>query len=301
MQTITGILLANAVETSVVEEQAANAEKKINYGINWLENKMPDMISFGIKVVLCFILFFIGKAVIGWVRKLLRRSLDRTNAEKGIKQFLDSLVKFGLYTLLAFLIAISLGVSASAIAALLASVGVAVGLALQGSLSNLAGGVLILLTKPFAVGDYIIEDTHNNEGWVKEIRIFHTKLMTLENKMVIIPNGVLVNASLTNVTAATERKLDLRVGISYQADLKKAKQLLIQLMEEDPYILQEKEHLAFVSDLGDSAVVLGLRAFVPTEQYSTARWGMLEKIKESFDENGIEIPYNQLTVHMEKE
>ncbi|MEG0108796.1 MAG: mechanosensitive ion channel, partial [Lachnospiraceae bacterium] len=184
------------------------------------------------------------------------------------------------------------------VAAVIGSAGIAIGLALQGSLSNLAGGILILLLKPFVVGDYIIEHNQNNEGTVKEIQIFYTKLATMDNKIIVIPNGSLANNSLTNVTGKDERRLDLQVDISYKADLKKTKQLIEQLLREDGQILVNQELAVFVDQLGQHSVVIGIRAWVKTEEYWNTRWRILEEIKETFEREAIEIPYNQLTVHM---
>ena len=195
------------------------------------------------------------------------------------------------------MIVTSLGVEPASIAALLASGGVAIGLALQGSLSNFAGGVLILLLKPFVVGDYIIEDTNKNEGTVKEIQIFYTKLATVDNKTIVIPNGTLANTSLTNVTAKDERRLDLTVGISYEADLKAAKETIEKILREDESVLQTEELIVYVDSLADSAVMIGSRCWVKTNEYWPARWRILEKIKLTLDENEIVIPYPQLVVH----
>ena len=171
--------------------------------------------------------------------------------------------------------------------------GVAVGLALQGSLSNLAGGMLILFLKPFVVGDYIIEDSHGNEGTVKEIQIFYTKLATIDNKTIIVPNGTLANTSLTNVTDKDYRQLDLKVDIAYEADLRLAKKLLQGLVKNDPSVIQSMEHNVFVNELGSSSVVLGVRAWVKSEEYWPTRWRMLENIKLTLDENHIDIPYHR--------
>ena len=219
----------------------------------------------------------------------------------GVKQFVDSMLKFVMYAVLIFLIATKFGVESSSVAALIASAGVAIGLAVQGSLSNFAGGVLILLLKPFVVGDYIIEDTNGKEGTVKEIQIFYTKLSTIDNKTIVIPNGMLTNNSITNATAKDERQLDLRVGISYNADIKKAKSMIEKLLSEDASILKEEQMNVFVNDLADSAVVLGIRAWVRNEEYWATRWRLLEEIKVELDENGIEIPYPQVTVHMKED
>ncbi len=296
-----GLLLSNLTENKEVAEAVADAEQEINAVFAYVQSKLPDVISFGVRVVLCFVLFLLGRMLVKCFRKLVRRSMEHANADKGVIQFTDSLLKFGLYALMLFFIATWLGVEASSIAALLASCGVAVGLALQGSLSNLAGGILILILKPFVVGDYIIEDSGKNEGTVKEIQIFYTKLSTADNKIIIVPNGTLANNTITNVTARPERQLEIRVGISYDADIRKAKDLLLQAALANPAVIQEEEYGVFVDDLADSSVILLLRAWVHTSVYRKTRWQLLEEIKYTFDEHGIEIPYNQLTVHMDKE
>lgn len=274
--------------------------KEVSQFTTYLQNHIPDFISFGVKVVFALVFFFIGRIVIRWIRKLVRKSMQRSGADKGVEQFVDSLLKFSLYFLLLFMIGTKFGIDASSVAALIASGGVAIGLAMQGSLSNFAGGVLILLLKPFEVGDYIIEDTNKNEGTVKEIQIFYTKLTTIDNKTIVIPNGILTNNSLTNATAKDERRLDLRVDISYDADLKKAKALIMDVLNDDPAVLREDEIVVFVDELGESSVVLCARAWTKSADFWQAKWRILENIKEKMDENQIEIPYRQLTVHMNK-
>lgn len=274
--------------------------KEVSQFTTYLQNHIPDFISFGIKVVFALVFFFIGRIVIRWIRKLVRKSMQRSGADKGVEQFVDSLLKFSLYFLLLFMIGTKFGIDASSVAALIASGGVAIGLAMQGSLSNFAGGVLILLLKPFEVGDYIIEDTNKNEGTVKEIQIFYTKLTTIDNKTIVIPNGILTNNSLTNATAKDERRLDLKVDISYDADLKKAKAMIMDVLNDDPAVLREDEIVVFVDELGESSVVLGARAWTKNADFWQAKWRILENIKEKMDENQIEIPYRQLTVHMNK-
>ena len=241
--------------------------KEVSQFTTYLQNHIPDLISFGIKVVFALVFFFIGRIVIRWIRKLVRKSMQRSGADKGVEQFVDSLLKFSLYFLLLFMIGTKFGIDASSVAALIASGGVAIGLAMQGSLSNFAGGVLILLLKPFEVGDYIIEDTNKNEGTVKEIQIFYTKLTTIDNKTIVIPNGILTNNSLTNATAKDERRLDLRVDISYDADLKKAKAMIMDVLNNDPAVLREDEIVVFVDELGESSVVLGARAWTKSADF----------------------------------
>lgn len=277
---------------------AQDAVQKMGVIQQYLESKIPLLISFGVRILIALFVFYIGHQLISWVRSLVKRSMERANSDLGVRQFADSALKVGLHILLLVVIANMVGIESTSIAALVASGGVAIGLALQGSLSNLAGGILILILKPFVVGDYIIEDSSKNEGTVKEIQIFYTKLATVDNKTIVIPNGTLANNSLTNVTGSDYRQLDLKIGISYDADLKKAKELIAELLKSDSNIEQERPHNVFVDELADSSVVLGVRAWVKTECYMDTRWRILEEIKLTFDQNDIEIPYNQLTVHL---
>ena len=276
----------------------AEAGQEVNQFVKFFQDNIPNIIAFGIRVLLALVFFFIGGKLIGWLRKIVRRSMERANADTGVCQFVDSILKFGLYALLVFMIAIRFGVESSSVAALIASAGVAIGLAVQGSISNFAGGILILILKPFVVGDYIVVNGESLEGTVKEIQIFYTKLATVDKQRVVVPNSILTENSLTNVTARPERQLDLKVGISYDSDLKKAKSLIENMLHTDEHIIQDEEIKVFVDSLADSAVVIGLRAWVSTDQYWATRWKLLEQIKLTFDEEGIEIPYNQLTVHM---
>lgn len=286
--------------TQQVTEQVAEATEEVNQVVQYFTNRLPDLISFGIQVLLALIFFFIGSKIIKWIRGIVRKSIERSSADKGVEQFVDSMLKFALYALLIFMIATKFGVESSSVAALIASAGVAIGLALQGSLANFAGGVLILLLKPFVVGDYIIEDSHGNEGTVKEIQIFYTKLSTVDNKTIVIPNGTLANNSLTNVTAKDQRRLDLTVDISYEADLLKAKKLIEELLYQEEQILKDEEIIVYVDQLAESSVVIGSRAWVKTEEYWPTRWRLLEEIKLTFDEHGVEIAYPHLSVQMKK-
>ena len=286
--------------TNEVAEVTQDTVEEMNQFVQYIQDRVPSMIGFGIRVLMALVAFFIGRMIIKWIRKIVRRSLERSNADKGVEQFVDSVLKFGLYFLLIFSLVSELGVDTTSVAAVVASGGLAIGLALQGSLSNFAGGVLILILKPFQVGDYIIEDTNKNEGTVKEIQIFYTKLSTIDNKTIVIPNGMLTNSSLTNATAKDERRLDLKVSISYEADLKQAKSLIEEILRNDESVEKDEEILVFVDELAESAVVLGARAWVKSEVYWETRWRVLENIKLTMDAQGIEIPYPKLSVHMAK-
>ena len=283
-----------------VIETTNEAAEDVNVFIQYLQDHIPNLISFAIEIVLALIFFFLGRIAIKWIRKLTRKMLERSNVDKGVETFVDSLLKFMLYGILLFTIATKFGFDTASVAALIASAGVAVGLAVQGSLSNFAGGILILLLKPFVVGDYIIEDNHGDEVTVKEIQLFYTKLLTVDNRTVVIPNGMLTNNSLTNVTHMDERKLELKVSISYESDLLKAKAVLADLIQKESRIMQDKEHRIFVDELGDDGVILGMRCWVSTEDYWNVRWDMLEGIKLTFDRESIVIPYRQMNVRIQE-
>lgn len=283
-----------------VIETTNEAAEDVNVFIQYLQDHIPNLISFAIEIVLALIFFFLGRIMIKWIRKLVRKMLEKSNVDKGVETFVDSLLKFMLYGILLFTIATKFGFDTASVAALIASAGVAVGLAVQGSLSNFAGGILILLLKPFVVGDYIIEDNHGDEGTVKEIQLFYTKLLTVDNRTVVIPNGMLTNNSLTNVTHMDERKLELKVSISYESDLLKAKAVLADLIRKESRIMQDKEHRIFVDELGDDGVILGMRCWVTTEDYWNVRWDMLEEIKLTFDRESIVIPYRQMNVRIQE-
>lgn len=287
-----------------MEKQAAGleqiAQEEIDVGlIQTYVQQLPDKaLRFGIRVLLALVVFFIGVQVIKLVRGIVRRSLKRGNADIGVSQFLDSFIKTVLYILLLFMIASGFGLDATSVVALLGSAGVAIGLAIQGSLSNFAGGVLILLLKPFRVDDYIKVDNDGHEGTVKEIQLFYTKLSTPNNHVVIIPNGTLSNSSILNMSTLTERRMDILVGISYDADIRQAREVIMKVLEEDESVLATKDRRVFVDTLADSCVNLNVRCWADNETYWECKWRITEKIKYALDEAGISIPYPQLDVHI---
>ena len=240
-----------------------NANLLNNSAVKELLETLPSKaLAFGMRVVFSIVVFFIGSKLIKLVRKLMKKALTKAEAETGVIQFLDSFAKMGLYVLLIFSIATTFGVDAASVVALIGSAGVAIGLALQGSLSNFAGGVLILLLKPFVVGDYIKEDSAGNEGTVAEIQLFYTKLKTTDNKVIVLPNGTLANSSLTNFSTCDIRQLELKVGISYDADIKAAKKVIEDLLLNEPDRLTDKDMTVFVADLADSSVIISGRCWV---------------------------------------
>ena len=275
--------------------------KNLNAFEQFLDTMPEKALGLGIRVLVAAILFFVGSKLIKFIRGVTKKSLQRANVETGIIQFLDGLIKACLYGLLVLVIAGNFGFDATSVVALVGSAGVTVGLALQGSLSNLAGGMLILLLKPFRVGDFIMESGHGTEGTVKEIGIFYTKLTTTDGKVVVLPNGNLANSSITNATDSPIRRIDLTVGISYDADIREAKEVLQGVMDSDTDVLHSEPILVYVSNLGSSAVELGMRCYCENPIYWDVRWRLLEHAKNALDDADIEIPYQQISVHMKEE
>ena len=263
--------------------------KIVNIVIDW-------SMSVGVDLLIAGIVLLAGIFVIKWVRKLVEKSFEKTKLEPTVSKFLSSLIKFVLYALLIIAIVGILGIPTSSFIAALSAAGLTVGLALQGSLSNFAGGVLILVFKPFVLGDYIKEDSHGNEGTVVGIDLFYTKLQTPDNKKIVVPNGVLANSSMTNFTAQKKRRVDIIIGISYGSDIKLAKETLMNVISSYDKVLKDEDMVVYVDELADSQVVIGTRAWTATDDYWTTKWDLTEQYKAALDAKGIEIPFNQLTV-----
>lgn len=284
-----------------IEQELENLDIKPGVIEKFIQELPEKALRLGVRVLLAVLCFLIGMQLIKLVRRILKKSLHRAHADIGVIQFLDSLTKVVLYLVLIFFIASGFGLDATSIVALLGSAGVAIGLAVQGSLSNFAGGVLILLLKPFKVGDYIKEDGNGNEGTVSEIQLFYTKLRTFDNKTIILPNGTLANTSMTNVTEAKIRRLDISVGISYDSDIRKAREVLLDMLKQDEAPLKDQVMRVYVDALADSSVNLGIQCWVAQEDYWEAKWRLTENTKEVLDRAGIQIPFPQITVHRAEE
>lgn len=282
---------------AALQEVQENLEQlKPNVMLETIKGWLPSIISFGINILLAIVIFFIGSRIIKILHGMLYRSFKRVDMEVSVRKFLLSVLNAVMYCLLAFIIAGQVGVNSASIVALLGSASIAIGLAVQGSLANFAGGVLILLMKPFRVGDYIVSES--GEGTVRTIGLVYTVLNTADNKQVVIPNGTLSNSPLTNVTAMDKRRLDILVEIGYGADLKKAKELLQMIFDSQPEVKKDEPIDIFVNALSANSVTIGGRGWTLVEDYWAARWKILERIKLEFDEAGIQIPYSQLDVHI---
>lgn len=265
---------------------------------SWLSGVGGSALEFLVKAALGIVCYLIVSRVVRKLCRLLARSMERFSIEPSAASFIVSMVKYVVLGLTVITIIVQLGVvKESSIAALLASAGVAISLALQGGLSNFAGGILILLLRPFRVGDYIVCQAEGIEGTVGKIEMYYTTVLSMDNREIMVPNATLTNNVIINTTAVNKRKLEIKVGISYRADLVRAKLMLKELVESDPRFLEEQPQY-FVDALDESCVMVGFRAWVATGDYVQLRWDMLERVKLKFDEEGIEIPYSQLDVHI---
>ena len=269
--------------------------------ISWkemFERYVPVVCDYLLRIALVLVIFFVSRKLIKKIVSLCDQALKRHGMEVTVRRFFCNVINALGYICMLGILLQTVGLTATSLTALVASAGVAVGLALQGSLSNFAGGVLILLMKPFVIGDYIVQG--NTEGTVKEIGLVYTELITADNRLIVIPNGTLIDSSIVNVTATGKRRLELSVGIGYKSDLKKAKEVLIRLGENDPARDPENPVNVFVSELAESSVNLGLHVWVSSSEYWNAKWRLTENIKMAFDEEGIEIPFKQVEISVTK-
>lgn len=267
---------------------------------DWVKDYATDVIiPVAIKLAIAVLIFIICKFVIKKLIVIMDKSLRRSSIEEGTIHFLNSLAKGVGFVLAIAICATYLNVGSGAIVAVLGSAGLAVGLSLQGSLANFAGGIILLITKPFGIGDYII--ALGNEGVVTGIDIVHTTLLTGDNKKIVLPNGSLSSANIVNVTYDEKRRLDLTVGVDYNSDIVQVKTILEKVAREEELVMQNEEVTVFVGEFGASAINMGLRVWTKCENYWQAKWNIQEKIKLKFDEEGISIPYDHVDVTISKE
>lgn len=269
-------------------EKFIDYQRHIDNAIDWFWSIAPD-------ILMAIVILLTGLWIIGMITRLLKRYFDKADYDPTLESFLYSLIRVGLKLVLLVLVVTQLGVKTSSLVALLASAGIAIGLALQGSLSNFAGGILIFVFKPFKVGDFI--SAQGIDGTVKEISIFTTKLTTFGNQIAIVPNGPLSNNNIVNYNAENIRRDKINVGIGYDSDIKKAKQIALDICSENDLILREPAPEIYVDALADSSVVLTLRFWAKNENFWNAHFHTLETLKQRFDEAGIKIPFPQLEVH----
>ena len=267
--------------------------------MNW-QNVLDSLIelatSWGLKLLGALVVLVVGLRLIGWLKKWLQTSPKLDKLDSGLRSFLISFSGIVLYAVLFITIAMVLGVPATSFITILASCGVAIGLALQGSLSNFAGGLMILFFRPFKVGDFI--EASGESGTVTEITVVYTVLTTPDNKRVTIPNGALTNSVIENYSAEPLRRVDLTFSTGYDCDIEQVKAVIGKLVAEHPAALSEPEPFVRLSAHGDSALTYTVRIWTKSEDYWTVYFDMTEGVKKAFDQNGISIPYPQMDVHV---
>lgn len=274
-----------------VEESASLIKQTLDDLVNWLIDKAGN-------VLIAIVFIAIGMKIVSLIVSFFKRSFEKSKLEPSVAGFLVSAIRVVCYILVFITAATIVGVEVTSFVTILGTASMAIGLALQGALSNLAGGVLILMLKPFGVGDYIIENDKGMEGTVVSIDIFYTRLLTYDNKMVVIPNGILTNNSLVNLTNEIKRKVELKIAIAYDTDIKKVKDLVYNILGQDKRILSGEPKDVFIDSFDESGMTLGIRAWVKTEEYWSTIWDLREKVKEVFDDNNIVIPYNRLEINV---
>lgn len=297
--TITEQVSETIQNDSTVMAMANTIEKLKETPVNeWLPQLVHQyVVPFAIKLVVAILVLIIGRWVIKLIKKWMQRVLERKRIDASVGSFLSSLISVILtFVLIIFIVSI-LGVNTSSLVALLASAGLAIGMALSGTLQNFAGGVVIILFRPFKVGDFI--DAQGKQGTVKEIQIFNTVITTPDNKVISIPNGILSTGVMTIFTKEETRRVDWTISISYGDDFEKAKKVLLDLCDEDPRILKDPQITVFLSNLNTSSVDLTLRAWVKSADYFPVLFSMNEKVYETFPKEGLSFPFPQMDVHVD--
>ena len=260
-------------------------------------NQLSELLSsFGISLFIALSILIIGRQVVKILIKVISTALERSNTEDTVRIFVTNLLNT-LLMIVVFIAAINqLGIQTTSIIAVLGAAGLAIGLALQGSLSNFAAGILIVIYRPYKVGDYIQADNHL--GTVDDIQIFSTVLKTPDNKLVIVPNGSIMNGSIVNFSNQDKRRVDIIASCSYEDDIDKVKSVLADILSKDDRILNEPKPRIAVSELADSSVNFIVRPWVKNSDYLDVYYSLLEEIKKRFDQEGIAIPYPQTDVHI---
>ncbi|WP_179009039.1 mechanosensitive ion channel family protein [Winogradskyella forsetii] len=263
----------------------------------WIDQGYNLIVEYTPKIIAAILIWIIGSWLIGVLVRIVKKTMNKAEYEESLKKFLLNLIKWSLKIILFIVVLGTVGIETTTFAAVIAAAGLAIGLALQGSLANFAGGVLILLLKPFRVGDWI--SAQGVDGSVKEISIFNTRLITFGNQEAVIPNGKLSNDNIINYSSLGIRRENLTFGIGYDDNIKEAKDILLGLVNEQETVLQEEDKvpMIFVGELGDSSVNLSLRYWAKNEDFWAIRWHVLEEGKARLEAAGISIPYPQRDIH----
>lgn len=264
----------------------------------FLANSVPAVIMFILKIVLALVIFIIGSKIIKNIKNRLSKNALKFPEEKGTVQFFNSIIGVSCYFILICVIALVFGITTTAIASLLGSIAITIGLGLQGSLSNFAGGFIIVFFKPFKVGDYIEVTSLGHEGFVTEIQIFYTKLRTLDNRIIIIPNSKLTDTTVANNSSFEERRMEAIIPVAYKTDIEKAKTVLTNEVSTWEEVLKDKDIFVFINEFDSSSINLGIRFYVKSADYYSIKGLVNDRLKIALDKANIIIPFNQLEVTM---
>ena len=281
---------STAIETPLVDG--------LSHAEQWLTNNSDLFIQYGVNIISALIILFIGNLIVKAVANSVSKVLQKKKMDRAVVEFVHGLVRYLLFVIVLIAALGRLGVQTASVVAVIGAAGLAVGLALQGSLSNFAAGVLIVAFRPFKSGDYV--EIGGVAGSVDSIQIFQTVLTTPDNKMVVVPNGSVIGSPITNYSRHDTRRIDLMIGVSYNADLQKTKALLTKICESDERVLKEPGVQVGVHTLADSSVNFVVRPWVSTAEYWNVYFDLMQAIKEGLDNEGIEIPFPQMDVHMNK-
>ena len=254
--------------------------------------------EYGLKVVAAILIFVIGKWAVNKLTALSKSLMEKANVDKTLVEFAESLVYFVLLMMVILASLNALGINTTSFLAVFGAAGLAIGLALQGSLANVGAAVLIIVFRPFKVGDFV--EAGGAVGTVEDVNLFSTIIAPLDNRTVIVPNAAIVGGNITNFSMKEQRRVDHVFGIGYDDDLKLAKETLMEMMTNDPRVIQDPAPFVAVSELGDNSVNFITRAWVKTEDYWDVYFEQIEKVKLTFDEKGISFPYPQMDVHLDK-
>jgi len=283
---------------TLIEERLENSADVVANGLDWINNNQGLIIEYGLNIVAAIVTLVIGMMVAGMISNGFHRVLTKRKLDPTIVEFVSHMAK---YVIVAFVVIAALGrigVQTTSFIALLGAAGLAVGLALQGSLSNFASGVLIIVLRPFKAGEYI--EAAGTAGSVESVQIFATTLVTPDNKCVVVPNSSILGGNIINYSRKPTRRIDLVIGVSYSADLAKTKAVLEKVVTANALVLKEPGVQVAVAELADSSVNFVVRPWVNGSDYWPARFELMEEIKNALDEAGIEIPFPQMDIHTDK-
>ncbi|EGR4434338.1 TPA: small-conductance mechanosensitive channel MscS [Vibrio cholerae] len=284
-----------AGESIGVEVPIVESFNQVN---TWLTNNSDLLIQYGVNVISAILILFIGNLVVKGVAGSVANVLKKKEMDKAVVEFIHGLVRYTLFIIVLIAALSRIGVQTASVVAVIGAAGLAVGLALQGSLSNFAAGVLIVAFRPFKSGDYV--EIGGVAGSVDSIQIFQTVLKSPDNKMVVVPNSAVIGSAITNYSRHETRRVDMVIGVSYKSDLQKTKRVLRETLEKDPRILKDPDMTIGVLTLADSSINFVVRPWCKTSDYWAVYFDSMQAIKEALDANGIEIPFPQMDVHLNK-